>query len=226
MNRCPADLIAIPRIPTTLLIVSSAKLLSTMSRSQRLNCIQYSDWPNTVKQDCVRLVCYHLFHWVCLERHCRALPPRYKSNFPFNFWWFTFPLILQVSILYPVLPSSTAFCWLPLQLLNVLSYHPLQYSRATIMSFLFFSTAPAGYTCPCCSSPIFPPDNLVSPVADKLRQIPQVFPLDKECALIQHVTGCQLGSRGIRSPTFARKVDWSCQRFEISPWRAAPLILS
>jgi len=66
--------------------------------------------PLNNDQDCVRLVCYHLFHWVCLERQCRALPP---------------------------------------------------------------STAPAGYTCPCCSSPIFPPDNLVSPVADKLRQILQ-----------------------------------------------------
>ena len=27
----------------------------------------------------MRLVCYHLFHWVCLERHCRALPPRYTT---------------------------------------------------------------------------------------------------------------------------------------------------
>jgi len=71
---------------------------------------QFCQAPLNNEQDCVRLVCYHLFHWVCLERHCRALPP---------------------------------------------------------------STAPAGYTCPCCSSPIFPPDNLVSPVADKLRQILQ-----------------------------------------------------
>jgi len=59
------------------------------------------------ESECVRLVCYCLFHWVCLEQHCRSLPP---------------------------------------------------------------STAPAGYTCPACSSPIFPPDNLVSPVADQLRR--------------------------------------------------------
>jgi len=59
------------------------------------------------ESECVRLVCYHLYHWVCLEQHCRSLPP---------------------------------------------------------------STAPAGYTCPACSSPIFPPDNLVSPVADQLRR--------------------------------------------------------
>jgi len=55
---------------------------------------------------CVRLVCYHTYHWACLDTHCRSLPP---------------------------------------------------------------STAPAGYTCPQCSSPVFPPDNLVSPVADQLR---------------------------------------------------------
>jgi len=60
--------------------------------------------------DCVRLVCYHLYHWVCLDQHCRSLPP---------------------------------------------------------------STAPAGYTCPICTDAIFPSDNLVSPVADKLRQILQ-----------------------------------------------------
>ena len=35
--------------------------------------------------------------------------------------------------------------------------------------YLACSTAPAGYTCPGCSAPVFPPDNLVSPVADKLR---------------------------------------------------------
>jgi len=64
----------------------------------------------TPDSECVRLVCYHLFHWVCLERHCRALPP---------------------------------------------------------------NTAPAGYTCPACAAPVFPPDNLVSPVADQLRRVLQ-----------------------------------------------------
>jgi len=69
---------------------------------------QFCQAPLNTEQDCVRLVCYHLFHWVCLERHCSSLPP---------------------------------------------------------------STAPAGYTCPCCSDSIFPPDNLVSPVADRLRSV-------------------------------------------------------
>ena len=32
------------------------------------------------------------------------------------------------------------------------------------------STAPAGFLCPVCSESIFPPDNLVSPVADALRK--------------------------------------------------------
>jgi len=58
-------------------------------------------------ESCVRLVCYHLYHWACLDTHYRSLPP---------------------------------------------------------------NTAPAGYTCPTCIQPVFPPDNLVSPVADKLRQ--------------------------------------------------------
>jgi len=62
------------------------------------------------EEDCVRLVCYHLYHWVCLDKHCRSQPA---------------------------------------------------------------STAPAGYTCPICSHAIFPPDNLVSPVADKLRKVLQ-----------------------------------------------------
>ena len=33
------------------------------------------------------------------------------------------------------------------------------------------NTAPAGYTCPICKSGIFPAHNVVSPVADVLRQI-------------------------------------------------------
>lgn len=31
-------------------------------------------------------------------------------------------------------------------------------------------TAPAGYTCPCCRMPLFPAPNLVSPVADVLKE--------------------------------------------------------
>lgn len=33
------------------------------------------------------------------------------------------------------------------------------------------NTAPAGYTCPTCCSSLFPPSNLVSPVADVLRTV-------------------------------------------------------
>ncbi|XP_050071408.1 zinc finger protein-like 1 homolog [Anopheles maculipalpis] len=56
--------------------------------------------------DCVRLICYHVFHWKCLNARQQMLPP---------------------------------------------------------------NTAPGGHTCPICSEPLFPPSNLVSPVADVLR---------------------------------------------------------
>ncbi|XP_066996329.2 zinc finger protein-like 1 homolog [Anabrus simplex] len=58
-------------------------------------------------EDCVRLVCYHVFHWTCLNQYARDLPP---------------------------------------------------------------TTAPAGYLCPSCKVGIFPVPNLVSPVADVLRE--------------------------------------------------------
>lgn len=56
--------------------------------------------------DCIRLICYHVFHWECLNARQAALPP---------------------------------------------------------------TTAPGGHTCPACSNPIFPPTNLISPVADMLK---------------------------------------------------------
>lgn len=58
-------------------------------------------------EDCIRLSCYHVYHWVCLDRLARELPT---------------------------------------------------------------TTAPAGYTCPSCKTSLFPAPNLVSPVADVLRE--------------------------------------------------------
>ena len=75
-------------------------------------------------------------------------------------------------------PSTSSKVFLRIVLILCFSVHDHMSQNCK-----FFSTAPAGYTCPCCSSPIFPPDNLVSPVADKLRQILQVF-----CSL--HKTEC------------------------------------
>lgn len=60
-----------------------------------------------VQDDCIRLTCYHVFHWTCLDQSARQLPS---------------------------------------------------------------TTAPAGYSCPSCRMALFPPSNLVSPVADVLRQ--------------------------------------------------------
>ncbi|XP_061092734.1 zinc finger protein-like 1 [Conger conger] len=58
-------------------------------------------------QDTVRLVCYDVFHWSCLNDLATRLP---------------------------------------------------------------LHTAPAGYQCPSCQGPVFPPSNLASPVADVLRE--------------------------------------------------------
>lgn len=38
------------------------------------------------------------------------------------------------------------------------------------------NTAPAGYKCPACSKPVFPASNLVSPVADYLRNTLAAYP--------------------------------------------------
>jgi len=58
------------------------------------------------EEECVRLTCYCLYHWNCLDNHCRNLPA---------------------------------------------------------------TTTPEGYTCVQCDALIFPAENLVSPVADQLR---------------------------------------------------------
>lgn len=58
-------------------------------------------------QDTVRLICYDVFHWACLDNLASRLP---------------------------------------------------------------LHTAPAGYQCPTCQGPIFPPSNLASPIADVLRE--------------------------------------------------------
>ncbi|XP_064086292.1 zinc finger protein-like 1 isoform X1 [Macrobrachium nipponense] len=64
-------------------------------------------------KECIRLVCYDVFHIDCLNDWATRLPP---------------------------------------------------------------NTAPAGYSCPACSSPVFPASNLVSPVADHLREVLSAFP--------------------------------------------------
>ncbi|KAL3285593.1 hypothetical protein HHI36_000123 [Cryptolaemus montrouzieri] len=58
-------------------------------------------------EDCIRLTCYHVFHWSCLDSFSRQLPA---------------------------------------------------------------TTAPRGYVCPSCKTPLFPPPNLISPVADVLKE--------------------------------------------------------
>lgn len=80
-----------------------------------LQWLQDSDYnPNCslcntplIDQDTVRLVCYDVFHWACLNDLATRLP---------------------------------------------------------------LHTAPAGYQCPSCQGPVFPPSNLASPIADVLKE--------------------------------------------------------
>jgi len=82
--------------------------LAWLQDSDYSNECPFCDVPLQSDMECVRLVCYHLFHWSCLHKYFSELPA---------------------------------------------------------------NTAPAGYCCPTCSQPLFPPSNLVSPVADQLRRI-------------------------------------------------------
>lgn len=52
-------------------------------------------------------------------------------------------------------PSTDVFHWSCLN--NLASRLPLH-------------TAPAGYQCPVCQGPVFPPSNLASPIADVLKE--------------------------------------------------------
>ncbi|CAF3423698.1 unnamed protein product [Rotaria sp. Silwood1] len=71
------------------------------------NCSLCQRSLSETSEETIRLICYDLFHWSCLNEYFRSLPSH---------------------------------------------------------------TAPDGYTCPTCHTCIFPPSNLVSPVADRLRE--------------------------------------------------------
>ncbi|XP_037089967.1 zinc finger protein-like 1 homolog [Pollicipes pollicipes] len=106
---------------------------------------------------CVRLTCYHVFHWSCLNELALELPA---------------------------------------------------------------NTAPAGYRCPACEEPLFPPANLVSPVADVLR------------AALHQVNWARAGlglplldtppSFGGEAPTVAGAVPLQDQAAEPRPWDREP----
>ena len=70
------------------------------------NCALCQRSLSEISEETIRLICYDLFHWSCLNEYFRSFPNH---------------------------------------------------------------TAPDGYTCPTCHTCIFPPPNLVSPVADHVR---------------------------------------------------------
>ncbi len=71
------------------------------------NCSLCQRSLSDTNEETIRLICYDVFHWSCLDEYFRSFP---------------------------------------------------------------LNTAPDGYTCPTCNTCVFPPTNLVSPVADQLRQ--------------------------------------------------------
>ncbi len=71
------------------------------------NCSLCQRSLTETSEETIRLICYDLFHWSCLDEYFRSFPSH---------------------------------------------------------------TAPDGYTCPICNTCIFPPSNLVSPVADHIRR--------------------------------------------------------
>ncbi|CAF2092048.1 unnamed protein product [Rotaria magnacalcarata] len=71
------------------------------------NCTLCHRSLSDIDEETIRLICFDLFHWSCLDQYCRSFPSH---------------------------------------------------------------TAPDGYTCPTCHACIFPPSNLVSPVADQVRR--------------------------------------------------------
>ncbi|KAJ8045357.1 Zinc finger protein-like 1 [Holothuria leucospilota] len=83
-----------------------------------LQWLQDSDYNSTCllcnndlsEGEVVRLLCYDVFHWDCLDKYAQQMPP---------------------------------------------------------------NTAPAGYSCPSCNTCIFPQENMVAPVAEKLRELLQ-----------------------------------------------------
>lgn len=70
------------------------------------NCALCQRSLSDINEETIRLICYDLFHWTCLNEYFRSFPNH---------------------------------------------------------------TAPDGYTCPTCHTCVFPPPNLVSPVADQVR---------------------------------------------------------
>ncbi|XP_029633318.1 zinc finger protein-like 1 [Octopus sinensis] len=138
--------------------------------------------------DCVRLVCYDVFHWDCLNQYALKMPP---------------------------------------------------------------NTAPAGYSCPTCKHGIFPASNLMSPVAESLRQVLKTvnwaraglgLPLIKEesqssskhlsenvhssSPLTIHSTSVNVPT--VHSPTDAKKSSPQYTRpsAQVSPYTSTPTLAS
>lgn len=138
-----------------------------------LQWLQDSDYnPNCalcniplIAQDTVRLICYgkltkyplgilmgekclpalfHRFLKLYNDLHCYC---EYVIFIVVT--WIEFPLLLYLP------PSTDVFHWSCLN--NLASRLPIH-------------TAPAGYQCPTCQGPMFPPSNLASPIADMLKE--------------------------------------------------------
>lgn len=103
-----------------------------------------------------------MIHWQLKTLSDWSAMVRSSSYFLLNanvYWpqlmWWKIAVPICNPVMRHVLPCPDVFHWHCLN--NLASRLPLH-------------TAPAGYQCPVCQGPVFPPPNLASPVADQLRE--------------------------------------------------------
>lgn len=104
-----------------------------------INCALCQRSLTDTSEETIRLICYDLFHWSCLNEYFRSFPNH---------------------------------------------------------------TAPDGYTCPTCHTCVFPPSNMVSPVADQVRaKLSTVNWANRLPILSSHESTANLEKQGLLTET-------------------------
>lgn len=85
------------------------------------------------------------------------------------------------------------------------------------------NTAPAGFRCPKCKDPFFPPLNLVSPVADHLKHALRDFSWAREGLGLQRLSDATAGSSSESKTLYLEDADSSAFPFS-SPFTSTPRV--